>query len=165
MLNLFIVAAAGTTNRPARSNNWQAGAPFGSASQTNTLLTTSGAAFQFTGVMLSPARSACLPRNAPSSRELFLCQRYFEKTFLQGTAVAQNTGLGTGEIFILVGERRRRGGLFHLWSFSVRKRASATIVTYYNPGAANANWRDTTTSADKTVASLGATSTAMRASM
>jgi len=155
MLNLFIVIAVGTGDQSSTLNAWQAGDFLGSTTQTNGVLTTSGATFQVSGVMFNPG-VFCLPFEKRSiQQELQLCQRYFEKTFLQGTAVGQNASIGTGEVFILSVNTAAAVNYF-LWQFAVKKRTSATVVTY-NPSAANANWRDTTTNADKTAALLVAT--------
>ena len=151
-LEVFIGIAAGSTYQTSSLNAWAGTTAFGSTSQTNGVLTTTSATFQITGVMLNPG-PFCLPFETRSvQQDLALCQRYYEKTFNTGVAVAQNAGIGTGEIFILSNNTSAAVNYF-LWQFATRKRTAATAVTY-NPAAANANWRDTTTSADKTAAAL-----------
>ncbi len=154
-LILFITVAMGTTWQTSTLNAWQGGPEWASTAQTNSVLSTNGATFQVAGVQLNSGPFNQAFEKRPYANELDLCLRYYEKTFLQGTAVAQAAGTGTGEIFIL-SNNTAVGTNYYLWPFAVKKRTAATIVTY-NPNASNANWRDTTTSADKLVGSLGST--------
>jgi hypothetical protein len=83
----------------------------------------------------------------PYAQELIIAQRYFAKTFPQGTAPAQNAGV-TGALFmknpIALGDPGRA------WQFPVTMLSPPTVTTY-NPSAANANWRDVTAAGDATV--------------
>jgi hypothetical protein len=154
-LNVAFTIAAGSGDQTSALDSWQNAFLIAGTSQTNSILTTSGATFQITGVMLNPG-PFCLPfEKRPVQQELALCQRYYEKTFNTGIAAAQNAGLGNGDVFIL-SNNTAAGVNFYQWQFATRKRTAPTIVTY-NPAAANANWRDSTASADKAVASLGST--------
>lgn len=152
-LCVYFVLAVGSTYQTATVNAWLNGAYYGSNTQTNSLLTTSGATFQVTGIMFNSG-VFCLPyekRNV--GQELIACQRYFEKTFNTGVAVQQNAGTTSGDLFI-ISSNTASAVNYGWWHFSTRKRVSPTITTY-NIGALNANWRDTTTATDKAAALLG----------
>jgi hypothetical protein len=74
-------------------------------------------------------------------QELALCQRYFEKSFNQATAPAQNAGFNIGELQFTSG----RAASDNVWSpsvvFAVTKRAVPSVVLF-NPAAADGNIRD-----------------------
>lgn len=154
-LYVYFTLAVGSTYQTSTLNAWAGGAFYGSNTHTNSVLLTSGATFQVTGVMLNAGVFPLPYEKRSIQQELVSCLRYYEKTFPQGMAVAQNVGIGTGDMFIL-SVSTAAGTNYVWWPFTVRKRVAPTIVTY-NPAAANANWRDVTASADKGVASLGAT--------
>lgn len=141
---LNITIAAGSSYQTATLGSWQGIFYLASTSQTNNVLTTTGATFQITGVMLNPG-VFCLPyEKQPIHRELEACERYYEKSFPQGTAVAQNAG--TAGAYTIVCSSSSFGNAV---MFRRPKRAAVTIVTY-NPSNTNANWRDTSNSADRT---------------
>lgn len=81
----------------------------------------------------------------PFGVEENLVQRFYQKTFPAGTAPAQSAG-NTGSLAyyaLLTGVNS-----FSIpWTFNTRMR-SAPTVTFYNPGAANANWRNITDAGD-----------------
>ena len=73
----------------------------------------------------------------PYAQELSLAQRYFEKSFKQGTAPAQNVSAGVGYYLLhSQGSQLRSINIY----FKVTKRTDPTM-TYFNPYAANANAR------------------------
>lgn len=145
-LELFFGIAAGSSYQTSSLNAWIGSTAFGSTTQTNGVLTTSGASFQVTGVMLNSG-VFCLPfEKRLVQQELQLCERYYEKSFPQGTAVAQNAGV-TGAVGVCSQAANTFGTTF---PFRTPKRTTPTVVTY-NPSASNANWRDVTSSADRTV--------------
>lgn len=79
-------------------------------------------------------------------QELALCQRYYWKSFPYATAPAQATGGQVGAIGYLVrlaGINYDSAGVI----FPVVMRATPT-VTFYNPSAANAKWRNFNVPAD-----------------
>jgi hypothetical protein len=153
-LQLFICVACGSTYQSSTLGSWQAGPLFSTTSQTNTVLTTSSATFQLTGVMLN-AGAFCSPfdKRLPQS-ELASLERYFEKSFPQGTNVSQSGG--TSGILLYQMPTGATGAFGVNGAFRTPKRATPTITTY-NPSAANANWFDYTNSASRTV-SVGNTS-------
>jgi hypothetical protein len=79
--------------------------------------------------------------------ELARCQRYYAKTFPQATAPAQNVGRAGCLVCRIQGAG---AGTSFMWRFPVTMRASPTITTY-NTEAANANVRNFTVGADRTV--------------
>lgn len=158
-MNVYFVAAVGSSYQTGTLNAFQGGAYYGSNTQNNSVLTTSGASFQVAGVMLNSGVFALPFAKRSIQQELQLCQRYYEKTFNSGTAVAQNVGAGAGDIYIL-SVNTSAATNYHWWQFKVNKRTSPTIVTY-NISASNANWRDTTAGSDKTVALLGSSESMM----
>ena len=89
----------------------------------------------------------------PHTTELQLCQRYYAKTFRQGTAPAQNVGERTGCVtgYSLAATVSPTG----VWRLPVEMRATPTVVTY-NPSAANANWRRSGSANDETVGTVEA---------
>lgn len=145
-LVLYVTAAAGTSYQTSTLNSWQGLFYLGSTTQTNGILTTSGATFQLTGVMLNSG-VFCLPyekRNITS--ELQLCQRYYAKTFPAGTAVAQNAGIA-GSLWFPQSAAASTGDYSTLWQLPVLMRAAPT-TTVYNPSASNAQIRDVSITAD-----------------
>jgi len=106
----------------------------------------------FNRMQLEPGAKATAFEVRPAAIELALCQRYFEKSFLQAVAPAQNAGLdgasgfvqGVGAAVNFVG-----GSIF----FRVSKRA-APSVTLFNPSAANAQMHNSTIVADASAAGV-----------
>lgn len=90
---------------------------------------------------------------------LFACQRYYRKSFLAGTAPAQNAGV-TGAV---VGVQAIAGAVaqqFKTVPFDPPMRATPTVVTF-NPSAANAQIRNTTAGADWTLTATVPVATGM----
>jgi hypothetical protein len=76
------------------------------------------------------------PEMRPCQAELAFCQRYFCKTFPQGTAPATSTGQDSP--INVVGQVTGQLCIGN-WDFPVTMRASPTITTY-SPNANNSNW-------------------------
>ena len=100
---------------------------------------TNGATFYITGVQLEKGSTATSFDYRPYGTELQLCQRYFEKSFEQGTAPAN--GPNTTSLFrnnnMMTGWSINNsiGGMMVKWS--VTKRASPTVTPY---GNSNGHW-------------------------
>ena len=108
---------------------------------------TINATWQITGVQLERGSTASSFEYRPFGTELALCQRYYFKTFPQATAPAQNTSVYAGAISyvaVLAGANYMSAPAF----FPVVMRAAPTTITFYNPGAANAKWRNGSLSTD-----------------
>jgi hypothetical protein len=142
-LNLSITVSCGSGFQTSTLNSWQGALYLAATTQNNSVLGTSGATFQLTGVMLN-AGAFCQPYDKRAAQaELAACERYYEKTFPQGVAVAQNAG-STGAFSFIPGSSSFGCSAM----FRTPKRTSATVTTY-NPSASNSNWHDTT-GADRT---------------
>jgi hypothetical protein len=82
----------------------------------------------------------------PFLDELARCKRYCRKSFLYATAPAQNVGANTNEAFFPAVSAGAAAEMIPV-RFEVPMRVAPTI-TLYNPGAANAQARDETHTAD-----------------
>ena len=95
---------------------------------------TNGATFYITGVQLEKGSTATSFDYRPYGTELALCQRYFEKSVSQGTAIqtsAQATFYGNMQSSIT-------NGIWYLTiPFKVIKRAAPTVTTYPYTTATN----------------------------
>ena len=90
--------------------------------------------------------TAFAPR--PFGMEVSLCQRFYEKSFPQATAPAQNAGLtGSYTFGQVAGASVNQAGT--PVTFKVTKRTTP-IVTFFNPQAANSQIRGTTVALDWT---------------
>jgi hypothetical protein len=119
------------------------------ASQT-ALTTNTGATFQISNAKLEVSSVPTPFVTLPFAEELAIQQRYYAKTFPQGTAVVVGGTPGLAGALCTVGESTTIGTLGVEWRFPVDMVAAPTIVTY-NPSAGNANWRNVTGAADVTV--------------
>ena len=91
--------------------------------------------------------------------ELARCQRLYAKTFSASVKPVQNVGNGDGAlagvtIAAVVGPTAT-------WKFPVEMRTVPTITTF-NPGAANANWRNFTGASDEPIGTAAASTGAVR---
>jgi hypothetical protein len=109
---------------------------------------TSGATFYITGVQLEVGTNATSFENIDIARLTVQCQRYYAKTFPQGTAPAQNAG-ATGALMQQDSGSTSYGAQLG-WRFPVTMRTTPSTITFYNPSAANANVRNLATNADCT---------------
>jgi hypothetical protein len=142
ILNLTLAAG---TDANATAGSWQAGGFRTTSAQCNFMSSTSNIAY-LKRIQLIPGSVVQAYKPADIQRELAKCQRYYAKTFAQGTAPAQSAGVvGTVNSLAEVANSSSRD-----WRFPCTMRASPTIVSY-NPSAANANVRDITNGADRTI--------------
>jgi hypothetical protein len=79
--------------------------------------------------------------------DLLRCQRYYFKTFLDGTAPAQSVGADTGEWTWTNGIAGAGANHSPAFRYAVPMRSTPTL-TFYNPSAANALIRDETAGGD-----------------
>src|SRR5262245_24847474 len=145
-INIAWTLACGS-NFHGPANTWNASNVLGTASQTN-VLDTVGSHFKLALVQVEEGIGASTFEQLPSSLVLDRCRRYYRKSFALSTAPAQNVGSNVGAAFAVSHVAAAVFGT--RVEFDSNMRAAATITTY-NPSAANANWRDTTNSADRTV--------------
>lgn len=88
----------------------------------------------------------------PAQIEMALCQRYYWKTFDQAIAPVQNSGSFKGGV-AYIANFAGAGFVGMRVAYPVKMRTTPS-VTFYNPAAANANWRNRATPADSGPASL-----------
>ena len=121
------------------STGWNAGGTFGVTGQSNAIASNANI-FAITGVQLEKGSTATSFDYRPYGTELALCQRYYEKSFDIGTAVAQNSGTYNGTA-VAPSPGALSGMTFSDTRYKINKRTAST-VTFYNPAAANAFARD-----------------------
>lgn len=124
---LIVTAAAGSTFQ-GTVNTWNVGNFYGTSSDTNTILSTSSATFQVTGVKLEASPVATLFVRRPFGEEIALCQRQFEKSFSPGTVLASATQAGTS--FIYMASSGLVGGQTVIFKQSKR---TVPTMTLYSP--------------------------------
>jgi hypothetical protein len=129
------------------AHTWNAGNFLAGGTPANAL-DTIGNRFKLALVQIEEGVGAAPFEALPQDILLDRCRRYYRKSFALGTAPAQNVGSTLGAAFAVshVASAAFGGRV----EFHTSMRASPTITTY-NPSAANANWRDTTNGADRTV--------------
>ena len=122
----------------ATAGSWVAANDFRTTNQAN-FANTSGATFYLTGVQFEAGTVASPFERVEYGRQLRMCQRYYQKSFPIGTAPAQNAGT-TGAVY---SQSPAASGSAPTWvNFAVVMRDTPSTVTFYNPSAANANWRN-----------------------
>jgi hypothetical protein len=115
-LNLILFAGAGSSYQTSTLNSWRSGGFAIANTATNTIISTSGATIQWTGVQLEKGSTATSFDYRPYSAELELCQRYYETGgFDYGTLFSGNVTSGSN--------------YFATAYFKVTKRAASTITT------------------------------------
>lgn len=100
-------------------------------------------------VQLEAGDTATGPERRAVQDEYTLCRRYFWKTFPETTTPAQNAGV-TGALHLYV-PKQVSGvmGASATIAFPIVMRAAPTL-TYYNPSASNALWRNLDAAGDHT---------------
>jgi len=115
------------------AGSWYAG-NYVNVTGATSVVGTSGATFYITGVQLEKGSTATSFDYRPTTTELTLCQRYYEKSFAQGTAPALNQSyqltIGCNYLGANI--------LIPTVQFKVIKRAAPTMTFY---GVSNSGWR------------------------
>jgi hypothetical protein len=124
-----------------------AGTFYASATGATSVVGTSGATFYITGVQLEKGTQATAFDYRDFGTELLLCQRYFQKTFPQSVAPAQNAGYNASCLVWNSSGSNSAYGTQVQWRYPVTMRAAPT-VTFFNPVVANGNARNFAISAD-----------------
>jgi Carbohydrate esterase, sialic acid-specific acetylesterase len=144
-LSLTWTLAAGSSFQ-GTADTWNGSNVLATASQANAL-DTIGNHFRLALVQVEEGIGASSFEQLPASVVLERAQRYARKSFDLTTAPAQNVGSAVGAAFSM---SHVAAATFGTRVQFERMRATPSITTY-NPSAANANWRDTTNGADRTV--------------
>jgi hypothetical protein len=100
-------------------------------------ISNSGATFYLTGVQLEAGTVATPFEHRNYGDELARCERYYAKTFNSDVAPAQNAGVSGA-----LGASASVTGMpvAAVWCLPVRMKSTPSVITTYNPIAANANW-------------------------
>jgi hypothetical protein len=116
-----------------------------------------GSTLNITGIQLELGTVATSFEHRPFQQELARCQRYYCKSFAQGTAPAQNVGINTGEVSFTATIAGATNNQTQSVAFPVTMAVTPTI-TLFNPSAVNAQIRNVTRSTDFTASTVnGAT--------
>ena len=111
---------------------------FSSATGAVSVVGTNGATFYLTGVQLEKGSQATAFDYRPYGAELQLCQRYFEKTYLQSEVPGANyDARDSASRSYSFGDSNSQSQPF-VWNFKVSKRTAPT-VSIYNPFNGTAN--------------------------
>ena len=139
--------ATGSNFTTTTANAWNVGNFMNLSTTVNSMDSTSNF-FRVTGIKLERGTVATPIQFVPFEQELARAQRYYQKSFLYGTAPVQNAGLGTQvELRFPATTVGATTSISPTLFFPVLMRANPTI-TLYNPSAANAQVRNATDSAD-----------------
>ena len=126
--------------------------PSGSTGNVTLTLTPASGAVTYKRVQVELGSVATAFEWRPAQVEIEICQRYFWKTFPMGTAPVQNSGVFKGAI-AYIASFSGAGYVGQHVAYPTLMPASPT-VTFFNPQAANANWRNRGAGADSGAASL-----------
>lgn len=145
-LYMFITLRAGSTFGGNTANTWTSNAKRSSNNIQTTWANTVGDTFYFTGIQLEAGTNATSFEFRHIQHELGLCQRYYWKSFPFATAPAQNAGRsGALEVSQAAGASAICKP-FQI-NFPFPMRATGTVTTY-NPSAANAQIKNSSTGSD-----------------
>jgi len=129
---LFLSLGSGSTYS-GTAGSWS-GSTYTSATGATSVVGTNGATFYITGVQLEAGTTASPFEYRQYGTELALCQRYYEKSFAQGTAPAYNQAFNFSTGTVYVGTSIS----IPIIPFKVTKRAAPTMVMY---GISTSGWR------------------------
>lgn len=128
---------SGSVITTSNLNTWQAGAFWKATGSTNVVATAT--TFYLTGVQLEIGSSATTFEFSPYPEMLQKLQRYYYKTFNQGTAVAQ--GAGSNGAILYINQLANVNAYGVPIRFPVQM-CGQPVVTFYNPISSNAKWRN-----------------------
>jgi len=115
-----------------------AGANYLSATGAVSVIGTLNATWYITGVQLEKGSTATSFDYRPYGAELALCQRYFEKSYQQGTSIGSSGTGNTGQtLYIGTGNIVGSGDKLPNTTFMVTKRTAPTVNTWSPNGTAN----------------------------
>ena len=132
------------TTYSGTAGSW-AGANYLSATGATSVVGTNGATFYLTGVQLEKGSTATSFDYRPYGTELALCQRYYEKTYSQGTTAGAGTQIGA-----LICVAMTTTQLAAMWTFKQTKRTAPTLTLYSFNGTSGA-WASASSNTNFTV--------------
>jgi len=135
-LSVQFALACGSTFQTT-ANTWQTGNFKGTSNQVNALDTISNV-FQLALVQIEAGTVATPFEMKLESEVIGLCQRYFQKTFSQGTAPASATGIILGSLLYRASVAGINGN-GQLWTFCCVMRVAPSI-TFFGTVNAGTNW-------------------------
>ena len=124
-----------------------AAADYRSATGAVSVVGTSSATFYITGVQLEVGTVATPFERQIYSNQLAQCQRYYEHSYSQDTAVGTSTDTGT------VSTKSPQADMQDTIQFAVEKRATPTITFYTNLGVSG-SWRSMTAATNRLMAAI-----------
>jgi hypothetical protein len=133
---------SGTNAQTSTLNSWitgGVGTDLCSTNQVNALATASNI-FALTGVQVEAGTVATAFEHRPIELELYLCQRYFEKSFPYATAPAQNVGSSVGAAYATAAVTGQTFSYDVRYTVPKTYTPSASLTFTYSPNAATANW-------------------------
>lgn len=150
-VGLFVIwSVASGSNFRTTPNSWTAGNFDSTSNQVNEMdSTANNFKLQFVSAEVGSVASAF--ENLDEGTILRRCQRYLSKSFPLATAPAQALGAGVTGYFEITSQA---AALFGGTVFLPVRMCKAPTLTTYNPVSANANWRDLSNSADRSVSVL-----------
>jgi hypothetical protein len=122
------------------AGSW-AGTTYVSATGATSVVGTNGATFYITGVQLEKGSVATSFDWRPYGTELQLCQRYFEKSYDQGTVAGTATATGAN-FSTMVGGTTNTNAIGSFIPFKVSKRTTATMSLWDTAGNSSKATRD-----------------------
>jgi hypothetical protein len=138
-INVVFGLGAGP-DRSGTAGAW-AGANYVSATGAVSVIGTLNATWYVTGVQLETGSVATPFERRPYGTELMLCQRYYEKSYDQGTVPGTTGNLGNGFVgncSALAASTAGNVDGITILPFKVTKRAAPTMVAYAFDGTVNA---------------------------
>jgi hypothetical protein len=152
------IFAAGSSQVTA-AGSWTSGAFWGTSNQVNFMSSNSSRTWDISGVQLELGASATGFEHRSYGTELSLCQRYYEKSYVIGTAPATNTTTNLQQFISSVVGASEVWGSTH--TFKVEKRA-APSMTLYNSNGTSGSISRTSTSGSSASEAVDAQSVSMK---
>ena len=127
---ILLLSAAAGSSRTIAPGAWTATSPSvnGPTGMLTNFFTTAGATFQIGPCKLEVGSTATPMLRQSFQQELARCQRYYEKSYDVGTAVATATNVGSS--FAYAGPFSAAASLAHRVTFKTTKRTDPTITAY-----------------------------------
>jgi hypothetical protein len=133
---LVVIFGLGVGSTYSGAGGSWAGSNYISATGATSVVGTNGATFYITGVQLEKGSTATSFDYRPYGTELALCQRYFEKSYIQTNAVGTATVQGYSASTV-PSNTVTSGTLYSQISFATVKRAAPTVTLYGYQGGTN----------------------------